>query len=334
MSPADSTGTPAPSLRPEPFLSIVIPVYNEEEVLPLLLERLRRLLDALPGGAEAWFVNDGSQDHSSEILVQEAQRDPRIMVLELSRNFGHPIAITAGLDHAEGDAVVVMDADLQDPPEIIPQLIARYREGFDVVHARRSARHDETAVKRFSARLFYKIMRLTTDHPPEIDVGEFRLMSRDVVASLRIFRERHRLVRGLVKWLGFRQTTLDFERPGRAAGVTKYPFAKMLRLSWDAMTSFSVAPLRVATLLGAAALLLAVALSAYALYARFVLALALPGWTALGLLNLFSSGVVLLSVGVIGEYVGRIFEEVKGRPLYVIQRKVIGTPRKESSGSG
>ena len=237
-------------------LSLVIPVFDEEAVLPLLVERLTAVLDALPCESEVLFVNDGSRDRSLEILAAAAARDVRLVVLDLSRNFGHPAAITAGLDHARGDAVVVMDADLQDPPELIPRLLERHAEGFDVVHARRTARHDESPFKKLSAVAFYRLMRLTADHPPEPGVGEFRLMSAEVVNALRSARERHRLVRGLVAWAGFRQATIDFERPGRAAGATKFPFRRMFRLSWDAITSFSMAPLRLATLLGAVCLAL------------------------------------------------------------------------------
>lgn len=309
---------------PAPFLSVVIPVYNEEEVLPALLARLRPVMDRVPGGAEAVLVNDGSRDRSFEILAAEAGKDSRIRVLELSRNFGHPAAITAGLDRARGEVVVVMDADLQDPPELIETLVARYRDGYDVVHARRSVRRDESPFKRATARLFYALMGLAADRPPEPAVGEFRLMSRDVVRALRGFGERHRLVRGLVAWLGFRQATVDFERPGRAAGVSKYPFRRMLRLSWDAVTSFSVAPLRLATLLGAAALLAAAGTAGWALDALYLRQASLPPGLALAILDLLSAGVVLLCLGILGEYVGRIFEEVKGRPLYVIRREVGG----------
>jgi glycosyltransferase involved in cell wall biosynthesis len=307
-------------VRPEPFLSLVVPVFNEAAVLPLLVPRLRALLDALPGGGEICFVNDGSEDGSAAYLASEALRDPRIRLVDLSRNFGHSIAITAGLDHARGDAVVVMDCDLQDPPELIPQLVARYREGFDVVHARRRTRRGESLFKRATARLFYWTMRVAADRSPEPHVGEFRLMSRQVVAALQALRERHRLVRGLVAWVGFRQTVVDFERPPRAAGTTKYPLLKMVRLAWDGMTSLSAAPLRVATLLGIAALFCGVAYAALAIYVGYVQRRGVPGWTSLVIINIFFSGVVLICLGLVGEYVAKIFEEVKGRPLYVVRR--------------
>lgn len=317
-------------MRPEPFLSVVVPVYNEAAVLPLLLPRLRASLDALPGGGEICFVNDGSDDGSLAWLETESRSDPRIVVIDLSRNFGHSMAITAGLDHARGDAVVVMDCDLQDPPELIPQMVAEYRRGFDVVHARRRTRRGESPFKRATARLFYWTMRLAADRSPEPHVGEFRLMSRQVVDALQALRERHRLVRGLVAWVGFRQTVIDFERPARAAGTTKYPIFKMVRLAWDGMTSLSAAPLRVATLLGIAALLCGAAYAAVAIYVGYVQRRGVPGWTSLVIINIFFSGVVLICLGLVGEYVAKIFEEVKGRPLYVVRRD---DTREQSAGS-
>jgi dolichol-phosphate mannosyltransferase len=236
--------SPEPT-RFEPRVSIVVPVLDEEQVLPLLLPRLRAAMDALPGGAEVWFVRRRPRHDPSS-----RRRTGRPRSLQLSRNFGPPAAMTAGLDHAGGDAVVVMDADLQDPPELIPEMVALFRRGFDVVHARRSARRGESAFKRATAWLFYRLMRAVTENEIESNVGEFRLMSRKVVDAMRGLRERHRLMRGLVSWVGFAHTTIEFERPERAAGGTKYSLAKMVRLSLDAMTSFSAIPLRLATLLG------------------------------------------------------------------------------------
>ena len=308
--------------RGDPFVSIVVPVFNEAEVLPLLLPRLRQVMDDLPGGAEVWLVDDGSRDRSTEIVEEAHAADPRVQLLQLSRNFGHAAAITAGLDCARGSAVVLMDADLQDPPELIPRMVALYREGFDVVQARRSTRTGESVFKRASASLFYRLMGAVTDRGLAANVGEFRLMSREAVDALVRLRERHRLVRGLVSWVGFRQTTVDFERPARAAGTTKFPFSRMLRLSLDAMTSFSAVPLRLATLLGFAVLLAGAGYAAYAVYIGYVRGLGVPGWTSLVIVNIFFSGVVLVCLGLIGEYVARIFEEVKRRPLYLVRRKL------------
>jgi dolichol-phosphate mannosyltransferase len=323
----------SPELRPEPRVSIVVPVYNEEDVLPLLLPRLRTLLDGLAPGSEVCFVNDGSHDGSLRLLEVAAAQDPRLKIIDFSRNFGHPAAITAGLDHARGDAVVLMDADLQDPPELVGEMVALYRRGYDVVHARRKGRRDESLFKKISAWLFYRLIRLVGHREMPANVGEFGLMSRDVVTALRGLRERHRLVRGLVAWVGFRQTNLDFERPGRAAGITKYPLSKMLLLSWDAITSFSAVPLRLATLLGLLALFVGLGYAAYATYVGYVLGLGVPGWTSLVIINIFFSGVVLICLGLVGEYVGRIFEEVKGRPLYVV-RRTTGLESERRPGDG
>jgi dolichol-phosphate mannosyltransferase len=313
-----------PVLRPDPRVSIVIPVFNEEAVLPLLLPRLRAVMDAFSGGAEAWFVDDGSRDASAHLIEQAHDEDARIKLVQLSRNFGHPAAITAGLDCAQGDAVILMDADLQDPPDLIPEMVALYRQGFDVVQARRSSRPKESRFKRATAWLFYRIMGFLTKNEIEANVGEFRLMSRAVVAALGQLHERHRLVRGLVSWVGFSHTTLDFVRPGRAAGKTKYPLFKMLRLSVDGLTSFSAAPLRMASLLGGCGLLAGLGYAIYAVYVRYGLGQAVPGWTSLVIINIFFSSIVLVCLGFVGEYVGRIFEEVKRRPLYLVRRKVDG----------
>jgi dolichol-phosphate mannosyltransferase len=310
----------AEAVRPEPRVSIVVPVLDEEPVLPLLLPRLRAAMDALPAGAEAWFVDDGSRDATARLVAEAHAADRRIKLVQLSRNFGPPAAMTAGLDRSGGDVVVVMDADLQDPPELIPDMVALYRQGFDVVHARRSVRRGESVFKRATAWLFYWLLRAVTENEIEANVGEFRLMSRPVVDALRGLRERHRLVRGLVSWVGFSHTTLEFERPGRAGGGTKYSVAKMVRLSLDAMTSFSAVPLRLATFLGLLGLAAGIGYAGYAFYIGYVLGRGVPGWTSLVILNIFFSGVVLVCLGLIGEYVGRIFEEVKRRPLYVVSR--------------
>jgi dolichol-phosphate mannosyltransferase len=303
-------------------VSLVIPVYDEEEVLPLLLERLRSVAGRLTGGFEAVFVDDGSRDGSAGLLAEAHAEDPRFKLVQLSRNFGQAAAITAGLDHAGGDVVVLMDADLQDPPELVPEMVERYREGFDVVHARRVSREGETFFKRATATAFYRILKHLTQVAIEPDVGEFRLLGREAAEALRSLRERHRLVRGLVSWVGFRQTSLVFERPGRAAGTTKFPLRRMLDLSLDAATSFSAVPLRLATFLGFLALLLGLGYAAYAVWIGYIRGLGVPGWTSLVILNIFFSGVVLVCLGLVGEYVARTFEEVKGRPLYVVRRRL------------
>ena len=226
-------------------------------------------------------------------------------------------------------------ANFKDPPELIPEMVALYRRGFDVVQARRSSREKETLFKRVTAWTFYRIMGALTNHEIEANVGEFRLMSRAVVDAFGQLHERHRLVRGLVSWVGFSRTTLDFVRPGRPAGETKYPLVKMLRLSVDGLTSFSAAPLRMASLLGACGLLGGLAYAVYAVYVRYRLGLAVPGWTSLVIINIFFSSIVLVCLGLVGEYVGRIFEEVKRRPLYLVRRKLDGAPAAaQESGRG
>ncbi len=321
-------------MRPEPAVSIVVPVFNEEAVLPLLLPRLRTVMDSLPGGAEAWFVDDGSDDGTAGILEEAHRADARVKLLRLSRNFGHAAAITAGLDEACGDAVVLMDADLQDPPELIRQMVLLYREGYDVVHARRSGRREESLFKRATAWLFYRLMGAVSERGLTADVGEFRLMSRDVIGALRVLRERHRLVRGLVNWVGFRQTTLAFERPARARGATKFPVSKMVRLSFDAITSFSAAPLRLASILGVLGFLAGAGYGVYAVYVGYVLGLGVPGWTSLVILNILLSGLVLICLGLVGEYVGRIFEEVKRRPLYIVRQRLDGNDEPSPGSPG
>jgi len=306
-----------PRERPE-LLSLVIPIYNEEEVLPLLIERLRQLLETLPCPAEVVFVNDGSSDRSIVGLHQASQDDSRFKTINLARNFGHQIASTAGLDAAQGDAVVLMDADLQDPPELILEMLAKYREGYDVVYAQRTGREGETLLKRFTAWLFYRLMRALVykDLPP--DVGDYRLVSRRCLDALNQMRETHRFLRGMVSWVGFSQTAVRFVRPKRVAGQTKYPMKKMLMFAWTAAVSFSPLPLRLSFVAGI--LIFSVGVL-YAIYALAEMILGIPlvrGWTSVIILNCIGSGVILLGIGVIGEYIARIFEEIKGRPLYVV----------------
>ena len=309
-----------------PILSLVLPVYNEEEIIPELDRRLRTFLaDVGSGVGESWeviFVNDGSKDRSLPLLKELAATEPRYKVLSLSRNFGHQMAITAGLDRASGQAVVVMDADLQDPPEVVRQMVARWREGFDVVFAVRSRRHGETAFKRVTAALYYRLLRAMLGGAQiPIDAGDFRLMSRPVVLTLRALREQHRFVRGLVWWVGFRQTSVDYERPARFAGETKYPFRKMFSFAIDGITSFSTVPLRMATYLGLLAGLVAMGGVAWAVYSKFFGGV-VRGWTTIMILVGLGSSAQLLMTGILGEYVGRIYEEVKRRPLYVVESEI------------
>jgi polyisoprenyl-phosphate glycosyltransferase len=314
-----------------PVLSLVLPVYNEEAIIPELDRRLRTFLaeitaDRGSGVGDAWeviFVNDGSRDGSRALLEGLAASEPRYKVLSLSRNFGHQMAITAGLDRANGAAVVVMDADLQDPPQVVRQMVAKWREGFDVVFGVRSQRHGETAFKRLTAALYYRLLRAMlggADIP--IDAGDFRLMSRPVVLTLRALREQHRFVRGLVWWVGFRQTAVRYDRPARFAGETKFPLRKMLRFAVDGITSFSTVPLRMAIWFGILAGLVAMGGGVWALWEKLYGTGVVKGWTTIMILVGLGSSAQLLMTGILGEYVGRIYEEVKRRPLYVVEREI------------
>ena len=309
-----------------PTLSVVIPVFNEEETIPELDRRLRAFLGELGETWEVVFVDDGSRDGSAKMLEALAEKEPRYKLISFGRNFGHQIAITAGMDRAEGEAVVVMDADLQDPPEVVREMLARWRQGYDVVYAVRRRRLGETWFKRLSASIFYRMFRAMLGFDLVADAGDFRLMSRPVVLTLRSLRERHRFIRGLVGWIGFRQSQVGYVRPERFAGVTKYPFRKMLGFAFDGITSFSTLPLRVATWLGAFAALLAMGLGAWAFYVKINGATAVPGWTTIMILVALGSSAQLLVIGILGAYVGRIYEEVQRRPLYTVAKEINFSP--------
>lgn len=299
-------------------LSVVVPVFNEAEVLPELYARLTTVLEGIGEPYEIVLVNDGSRDGSLELLHHLRDKDPRVTVVALSRNFGHQLAITAGLDHARGDAVVVMDADLQDPPEVLPRMVERWRQGFQVVYGARTRRHGEGLFKRGTAAVFYRVIRKLTAIDIPTDTGDFRLMDRRAVEALRSMHERNRFVRGMVPWLGFKTAAVEYERSPRAAGETKYPIHKMVRFALDAIFSFSIAPLRLATVFGFAVSAAAFAYAAWAIYLKVGRNVSLPGWASLMVAVVFLGGVQLISLGIIGEYVGRVYDEVKGRPLYVV----------------
>jgi dolichol-phosphate mannosyltransferase len=306
--------------------SVVIPIYNEEEGIPELDRRLRALLEGLAQELglvwEVVFVNDGSLDRSLALLRELAEKESRYKIISFSRNFGHQLAITAGIDRAEGDAVVVMDADLQDPPEVVREMVLRWLDGFDVVYGARMKRHGEGVFKKLTAAVFYRTLRTLTGVAIPVDTGDFRLMSRPVVLAMRALRERHRFVRGLVAWVGFRQAAVYYDRPARFAGETKYPFSKMLKFALDAVTSFSTVPLRAATWLGALAGLLALGVGAWAIYTKFFIRGVVPGWTTIMIFVAFSSSVQLIMIGVLGDYIGRAYEELKGRPLYIVAEEI------------
>jgi len=305
--------------RPLPkLLSLVIPIYNEEEVLSLLLERLDKLLASLPCPAEVILVNDGSRDRSIVLLLQAAAREPRYKVVSLARNFGHQIAATAGLEYATGDAIVLMDADLQDPPELVVSMVEKYQLGYDVVYARRLERQGETRFKQLTAWLFYRVMRKLVHPDLPVDVGDFRLMSRACLDVLLKMPELHRFLRGMVTWIGFAQTSVTFVRPPRAAGETKYPLRKMLLFAWNAAVSFSPLPLRMSLAFGFLIFGASLLYVLYVLYAVLSGKMVVAGWASSITFTGLIGGAILIGIGLLGEYVGRIFEEIKGRPLYTV----------------
>lgn len=301
-----------------PVISIVVPIWNEEKVIP---ELYRRVVEVMAQTGEAWeliCVNDGSRDHSLAQLIELHQQDPRVKVIDFSRNFGHQVAITAGADFAEGDAVIVMDADLQDPPEVVLEMIAKWREGYEVVYAMRAKRQGETWFKLVTAKYFYRILRQITDVEIPVDTGDFRLMDRRVVLAMRQLREKHRFMRGLSSWVGFRQAGVEYERAERYAGETGYPLRKMVRLALTAITGFSYLPLQLATYLGFALAFISLVGIIVTIVLRLSGSSFFLGQATTLVSVLFLGSIQLIVLGIIGEYLGRIYDEVKGRPLYIV----------------
>ncbi|MBW7652184.1 glycosyltransferase family 2 protein [Anoxybacillus sp. ST4] len=299
--------------------SVVIPVYNEALVIRETYKRLKRVMEQTDGAYELLFVNDGSKDETLDLLKELAVRDDTVKYLNFSRNFGHQIAITAGMDYASGEAIVIIDADLQDPPELILDMIEKWKEGYDVVYAKRTKRKGETFFKKITAYAFYRLLRAATEIDIPLDTGDFRLIDRKVRDQLVGMRERSRFVRGLVSWVGFNQTAIEYERDERFAGETKYPLKKMIRFSLDGITSFSYKPLKLASLLGFLLSVVSVGWMAVVLYLKLFTDATVTGWSSLVMAVLFFNGVVLMMLGVIGEYIGRIYDEVKQRPLYILR---------------
>jgi glycosyltransferase involved in cell wall biosynthesis len=323
----------------EPVLSLVFPIFNEEAVVPTLIARLDAVIADLEAGApelrgriEAIFVNDGSRDASLDLLRVVAQSRPWVRVLSFSRNFGHQIAVTAGMQGAHGQAVVIMDADLQDPPELLPEMLRLWREGWEVVYAVRTERAGETAFKKLTASAFYRLLRHLTNVEIPSDTGDFRLMDRKVVDALNRMHEQHRFLRGMAAWVGFRQIGLPYKRDARAAGETKYPFRKMLRLAMDAICSFSHAPLKLAMNLGWTIAGLSILYGLVTIVRYFTAPSTFqPGWASMVVVLSLLSGVQLITLGLIGEYIGRIYDEVKGRPLYLVSERIGFPPDAEIS---
>lgn len=306
--------------------SFVIPVFNERETLPELHQRLSQVIDGLDGEAELLFVDDSSHDGSYELLAELGRQDPRIRVIRFARNFGHQVAITAGLDHAAGDAVIVMDADLQDPPEVVPDLVARWQEGYEVVYAVRARRSGESWLKRTTAAWFYRLLRWIAQIEMPLDAGDFRLVDRRAVDAFRSMRERARYVRGMISWVGFRQIGVPYDRAERYAGEPKYSYRKSLALAIDGLVSFSNAPLRLALMAGFAFSSLSFLVGVFAIVAKLSGAFVVPGWASILVVTSFLGGIQLTLMGMLGLYVGRIYEEVKARPIYILREDDLPVP--------
>lgn len=301
-------------------LSVVIPVYNEADNIRPLFERLETVLAELKlAKTELVFVNDGSTDNTVQLIKELKSESVDVRYIDLSRNFGHQVAVTAGLDQCVGDLVVIIDADLQDPPELIAEMVAKAQTGFDVVYAKRIKRKGESFLKKATAKFFYRLLASITSVDIPIDTGDFRIISRRVVEALKLMPEREKFLRGQIAWIGFDQTFVEYERDERVAGNTGYTWRKMLRFALDGITSFSNFPLKMATVSGFVMSFVSFLLMLYALYSRFILRVYEPGWTSLMLSVLFIGGIQLLSLGIIGEYIGRISNNVKQRPTYLVK---------------
>ena len=309
-------------MREKPDLSIVVPLFNEEESLPELYTRFSAVSSSLGLACEIILVDDGSTDHSLEIIEALAVKDPRVKLLSFSRNFGHMAALSAGLDHAGGDAVITLDADLQHPPELIPAMLQKWKEGAEIVNAIRRETRGAGAVKKVTARLFYWLIgKIGKINLPE-GSADYRLLDRKVVEALKGLKERSRFLRGIINWVGFKQSTVTFDAPSRFAGKTKYSFGKMFAFALDGITAFSAFPLKLSAYLGLCTAGLSFIYIIYAIYIRLFTNQAIEGWTSVLVAVLFIGGVQLIFMGVLGEYLGRVFDETKGRPLYIVSKKI------------
>lgn len=304
------------------FISVIVPMYNEEEVIGTTFKRLKEVMDSTGDRYELIFVNDGSKDRSADMIRELSRKHKEIVLIDFSRNFGHQIAITAGMDYAQGDAIIIIDADLQDPPEIMLDMIAKWREGYEVVYGKRIKRKGETWFKKTTAMLFYRTLRALTSVDIPSDTGDFRLIDRKVCDVLKGLKEKNRFVRGLISWIGFKQTSVEFVREERYAGVTKYPLKRMLKFALDAITSFSYKPLRIASYIGFTISFVSFIYLLIVLYQRLFTETTTAGWASIVAINLLFNGIILILLGVIGEYIGRIYDETKNRPLYIVREAV------------
>jgi dolichol-phosphate mannosyltransferase len=307
------------------MISVVLPIYNEEKGLKSFIDDLHTQLKDIKQNFEIILVNDGSTDQSLDLIQSLCSNHSELKFIGLSRNFGHQIAVSAGIDYASGDQVILMDADGQDPPELIPDLISKMNEGYDVVYAKRIKRANESLFKKWTASFFYKLLNKITSIEIPVDTGDFRIINRKVVDALKQMPEKQRYLRGQIAWLGFKQTPIEYERKGRNAGETNYTYRKMIRLAIDAITSFSNWPLRLATISGFVCAFLGFILILYTLYAKFILKIYEPGWPSLMISIVFLGGIQLLGIGMIGEYIARINDNVKKRPLYLVDETNIKT---------
>ncbi|QYR21473.1 glycosyltransferase family 2 protein [Paenibacillus sp. sptzw28] len=308
--------------------SIVVPMYNEEAVIEETYRRLKKVMGITGETYELLFVNDGSKDRCADIIKEYSCWDGTVNLIDFSRNFGHQVAITAGMDYASGDAVIIIDADLQDPPELILQMIEKWKEGYEVVYAQRVKRNGESWFKKWSASLFYRVLRASTEISIPVDTGDFRLIDRKVCEEMRRLPESNRFVRGLVSWVGFRQIAVEYERDERLAGETKYPLRRMIKLCLDGITSFSYKPLKLAGYAGALLSLAGFFYLIHVLYLALFTNATMKGWPSVVSIMLIFNGFVLIMLGILGEYVGRIYDETKARPLYIV-RECYGLKKKE-----
>ena len=315
-----------------PEISVVIPVFNEGENLNELYDRLQTVREKLNIPLELLFVNDGSTDQSINIIQAMAEKDSYVKFLDLSRNFGHQIAVSAGIDNAFGNYVAIIDADLQDPPEILVGMYEKIKEGYDVVYARRRRRRGESWLKKITASIFYRVLRVITHVEIPLDTGDFRIMHSKVAGVLRKMPEQHKFIRGQIAWAGFRQTHLEFVRDTRRSGKTSYSYGKMFRFAKDGITSFSDLPLKIVTRSGFFVAFITFFVAIYSLYSKFILGGAVPGWASLMISMLFLGGIQLISIGIMGEYISRIASNVRNRPLYVISDSNVTKDAEEENG--
>jgi polyisoprenyl-phosphate glycosyltransferase len=301
-------------------ISVIVPIYNEEQIILELYNRIQKTVSQVSKNYELIFVNDGSKDNSLMELLKLAEQDPRVFYINFSRNFGHQIAVTAGLDASKGKAVVIIDGDLQDPPELIVDLFKKYQKGYEVVYAKRKERKGESAFKKVTAKLFYRTLKRITAIDIPLDTGDFRLIDRKVVNYLNQMPEQNKFLRGQIAWLGFKQTEVLFNRDKRKYGKTGYSLGKMLRFAMDGITSFSDIPLQIVTRIGFTISFVSFIIILYAIYSHFILDRTITGWTSLIISSMFIGGVQLISIGVIGEYISRINKNVLKRPLYIVEK--------------